>query len=85
MNSNQDINTAPTWRGHERVAIRFGRKLNVIRTSRGVTQLQLAMRSERDRSFISDIERGVTEPTIRTLEKLALAFNMSISDLCEGV
>lgn len=77
--------SAPVWKGNERAGIRFGRRLNTMRTGRGVTQLQLAMKAGLDRSFISDIERGVKEPTIQTLDQLAQAFNTSISDLCEGV
>jgi transcriptional regulator with XRE-family HTH domain len=50
-----------------------------------VTQIQLAERADLDRSFISDMERAVKEPTIQTLDAIALAFNISISELMKGV
>jgi len=76
---------APSWKGKEPVRIRFGKRLNQLRTERGYTQMQLAMNAGLDRSFISDIERGVKEPTISTLDLLAITFSMTLSELFEGV
>lgn len=72
---------APSYKVPEPIGIRFGRHLHNIRTSRGVTQMQLAERSGLDRSFISDMERGVKEPTISTLELIALSFNVPMQEL----
>lgn len=80
-----DKPVAPSWKQPEPISIRFGRRLSELRNGRGVTQMQLAQRSGLDRSFISDMERGVKEPTISTLEVLAIAFNISISELMKGV
>jgi transcriptional regulator with XRE-family HTH domain len=76
---------APSWKGREVVSLRFGKRLHELRTERGMTQMQLAMRAGLDRSFISDIERGVKEPTISTLDLLSVTFNLTLSELLESV
>ena len=42
-----------------------------IRNEHGISQDQLALDCELDRTYISLIERGVQSPTIRTVAKLA--------------
>ena len=79
------VQEAPSWKGKEPVRVRFGKRLHNLRQERGYTQMQLAMNAGLDRSFISDIERGVKEPTISTLDMLALCFNLTLSQLFEGV
>ena len=76
---------APSWKGIDPVGIRLGRRVNQVRTSKGLTQMQVAIDADLDRSFISDIERGVKEPTISTIEMLAKAFSMTILELLDGV
>jgi DNA-binding XRE family transcriptional regulator len=82
---NMTQHEAPSWKGREPVRVRFGRRLHELRTSKGYTQMQLAMNAGLDRSFISDIERGVKEPTISTLDMLAVVFIMTLSEMFEGV
>lgn len=75
----------PSWKGREAVSIRFGKRLHALRESRGLTQMQLAMNAGLDRSFISDMERGVKEPTISTLDVLAINFSLTLAEMMEGV
>ena len=49
----------------------FGQALREIRNEHGISQEQLALDCELDRTYISLIERGVQSPTIRTVAKLA--------------
>ncbi len=74
---------APSYK--EPINTRFGTRLREVREGKGMTQLQLATEAILDRSFISDIERGVKEPTTSTLEKIAGVFKISLSDLFIGV
>ena len=80
-----DIPQAPSWKGIAPVKIRFGNRVHELRTTKGMTQMQLAMRAGLDRSFISDIERGVKEPTISTVDLMAGVFSMTLSEVFEGV
>jgi transcriptional regulator with XRE-family HTH domain len=59
--------------------------LRAIRLAKGYTQERLGRTAKRDRSFISDLERGVKEPTISTIDMLASEFSMTISEMLEGV
>lgn len=59
----------------------FGKKLKVLRTSRGLTQDDLAERAGVSTSFISSLERGVDAPSFATLEALATALGVQVSSL----
>ena len=49
----------------------FGQALREIRESRKLSQEQLALESDFDRTYMSLVERGIQSPTIRTIVKLA--------------
>jgi transcriptional regulator with XRE-family HTH domain len=57
----------PAW-GPEKA---FGQALREIREKRKLSQEQLALESNHDRTFISLLERGIQSPTIRTLVKVS--------------
>ena len=60
-------------------------RLRQLRTDRGLTLKQLAESSELSVSYLSDIERGRTTPTLNTLEVLAHALSLSVIDFLTGV
>lgn len=70
---------------NEDVCIRVGRKIRKLRKQRGWTQDYLAIHTGLGRTFISNIERGQKEPCLRSLEILALGFEMSLSQLFRSV
>ena len=51
------------------------------RNSRGISQEDLALSANVDRTFVSQMERGIRQPTITTLMKLAGALNIQPSTL----
>lgn len=59
----------------------LSRRLKALRYSRKITLDQLARRSNLTKSYLSKVERGVSEPSISTVLKLAKAYNVDISDL----
>lgn len=52
-----------------------------IRRGRGYTQVQLAAKAEVDPATLSRIERGVADPNLSTLRRIAEALNVSVPDL----
>ena len=52
-----------------------------MRERRGISQEQLALEGDFDRSYISLIERGIQSPTVRTLVKLAGVLSVAPSVL----
>ena len=69
----------------DRTPASFGRNVAKIRNDRGFSQDKLAEKADLDRTFISGIERGVRNPGIKTVLRVARALNVGIADLCKGV
>lgn len=59
----------------------FGAHLRELRTARGVTQARLAESARTSTPFISQLERGVTTPTLGMLLRLADALQCRPSEL----
>ena len=69
----------------DRTLISFGRNVARARTERGFSQDKLAEKADLDRTYVSGIERGVRNPGIKTVLRIARALNVGIGDLCKGV
>ena len=65
----------------DQVSTAFGRVLREQRAIAGVSQEALALNANVDRTFVSQIERGIRQPTLTTLCKLAKALEVSPSTL----
>jgi DNA-binding XRE family transcriptional regulator len=59
----------------------FGIVLREVREAAGLSQLDVYVKFGIDRTQLSAIERGVQSPTLRTIVRLARAFNVRPSDL----
>jgi len=57
-------------------AIIFGQVLRTLRKKSGLSQEQLALEAGIERNFVSLIERGVNQPSIRIIFKLAQALSV---------
>jgi transcriptional regulator with XRE-family HTH domain len=60
-----------------------GRNLARFRKEKGLTQEDLAFECELDRTYISGIERGVRNPTILIIQKIAKALGLAPHKLLE--
>jgi len=63
----------------------FGQVLRAQRTSRGLSQEALALSANVDRTFVSQMERGIRQPSITTLIKLSGALGIQPSVLVQKV
>jgi transcriptional regulator with XRE-family HTH domain len=54
----------------------FGKVLRVVRKEVGMTQEELGHAAEIDRTFVSLMERGERQPTVRVLFRLAAALKL---------
>lgn len=63
------------------IKIRFGKHLKEVRKSKHITQETLAEIANIDRSYISDIERGVKNISIEKLNQLANGLDMELWEL----
>lgn len=63
--------------GNERIAWNVRR----IRVEKALSQEQLATDSGADRSYVSRLERGLENPTVAMLDRIAKALDVTIADL----
>ena len=59
----------------------FGQVIRQIRKELGISQAELEKRTGLDRTFISDLERGIQGPGIRTLFRIAKGLETAAWDL----
>lgn len=59
----------------------FAGRLRSLREARGMSQEDLADRAGLDRTYVSGCERGVRNPTLKSLDKLANALGVEIQAL----
>ena len=60
---------------------KLGKKIRQLRKEAGMSQEKLGEITGLDRTYISGIERGVRNPSIRNIEKLAKALKAKVSDI----
>lgn len=69
----------------KRAIRKFGKRVREMRRSVGWSQDELAFELEIDRSYVSSLERGERNPTLKTIVKISKTFDVTVSDLCQGV
>lgn len=62
---------------------KFGDKLRELRKQRGLSQEDLALKSGLHRTYISDIERGSRNLSLKNIEKIAKALGLATKSLLE--
>jgi len=62
---------------------KFGKKVKEVRLSKNLSQGKLAKRLGVGPSYISQIERGVGNMSLRRIEKLAKGLGVSINELIQ--
>jgi len=63
----------------------LGRAVRKARTETGLTQEAFGFKAGLDRTYVSGIERGVRNPTVLVLYKVADALEMPLSELLGSV
>lgn len=61
------------------------RNLRRLRVRRGLSQENLALDAEVDRTYVSRMERGLENPTVAILERLARALEATLPELFRPV
>lgn len=67
--------------GWQNAAKRLGRRVRELRQARGFSQEALAERADLHRTYDADIERGRRNPSLWTLERLAIGLGIEVADL----
>ena len=64
---------------------KFGKRVKELRQSKGLSQEALAHLAELDRTYIPSIEKGERNVSIEVILKLAVAFDLKISELLKDI
>lgn len=62
---------------------KIGNRIKEIRTEKGLSQQELAAELDYEKSNMSRLESGTTNPKIATLYRVAKALNIPLSELLE--
>ncbi|MBW8304165.1 MAG: helix-turn-helix domain-containing protein [Brevundimonas sp.] len=62
----------------------FGKNVRTLRDREELSQEELAFRAGMKRSYLSDLERGTRNPSVRALGRLADALGVAPSRLLES-
>ena len=65
--------------------LKFGKRVRSLRLDRGWTQEELAHRSGLNRSYMSEVERGISDVSLSTLQKIAKTLGISLAELLTGI
>lgn len=66
---------------HKHIKVKFGLAVRHLRHRQRLTQKELAHRAFLHRTYLTDIERGIRNPSLEVVEKLAIGLGMSLSEL----
>ncbi|MCL2514796.1 MAG: helix-turn-helix transcriptional regulator [Microbacteriaceae bacterium] len=69
----------------DRTSATFGERLRRVRVERGLTQEDLAHRTDMHASNIGRMERGDSNPSLSTMERLARALEVELGVLLTGI
>ena len=63
----------------------LGYRIRYLRTQKGLSIEALALEAEINRNYLGDLERGMRNPTVVILNKIAKALEVDLSTLFEGI
>jgi transcriptional regulator with XRE-family HTH domain len=66
------------------IRVKLGNRVRELRRDQKWTQVELADRLGIDRSYLSEIETGKKDPSLRVLKTLADGFEMTLSELLKN-
>ncbi len=61
------------------IKIKVGQRIKDLRIKQGLSQEEFAFKCNLDRTYITSLERGRRNISLENLEKIAKAFNMTLS------
>lgn len=72
-------------RDYDQVRKQIAQNVKALRSQKGLSQEALALNADLDRTYISQIERGVSNPSLLVLCKLATILDADVAELINKV
>ncbi len=63
----------------------LGMRIKYLRSLRKWSQEDLALEAEINKNYLSDLERGSRNPTLKVLEKIASSLDITLEELFKGI
>lgn len=63
----------------------LGMRITYLRKAKHMSQLDLSIESSVNKNYICDLEKGRRNPSLLVLERIAVALNVSLSELVKGI
>lgn len=67
------------------IQIEFGKRIQYLRKLRRMSQEDLAFECDINKNYLSDLERGTRNPTLKIIEKISEGLKISLDDLFKGL
>jgi transcriptional regulator with XRE-family HTH domain len=67
------------------ILIRFGRRVRQLRERKRLSQEDLGLEAGLDRTYISGIERGVRNVSLKNIAAIAEALNVTLAEMFESL
>lgn len=68
-----------------KAADQLGMRIKYLRGERKWSQEDLALEANVNKNYICDLENGRRNPSLEILERIAVAFGISLSELFKGI
>ena len=65
----------------DNINIKFGKRIKELRLKENISQEELAFRCQLSKNYVSDVERGTRNITLKVVEKFAIGLNVTPSHL----
>ncbi len=63
------------------ISEKIGKRIASLRKEKGLTQEQLAVKINMDRTFVGYLEKGDRNPSVETANKIARALGVKLNDI----
>lgn len=63
----------------------FGKRIFYLRNEKKLSQEELAFRCGINKNYLSDIERGQRNPTLKIIQKIAVGLDIELYELFIGI
>ena len=67
------------------ILTQLGKRIRYLRRLKKWSQLDLALESDVNRNYISDLEKGRRNPSVKVLNRLVIALNINLEILFKGI
>lgn len=64
--------------------VQVGKRIRTLRESKGISQEGLAEKSGLHRTYIGGVERGLRNPSLKSLARMAKALGVAVGQLFDG-